>query len=116
MSFIINLLLNLSPEEFWCDESDTLGEVSPALDNINSWIGDGQLLDLSGPTYQEGAGAGMHAWLYGGGFKHFDLDGFIKQVEQQTWKAPQDLQLFIKVEEEDRFTQVDLDLRQDSGV
>ena len=38
-----------------------------ALDQINAWIPYGELVDLSGPTYAEGAGYGMTANLYGGG-------------------------------------------------
>ena len=110
MAFVVNVLLNLSPDEFWCDELEDLTETCESLERINEWIPDGHLVNLTGPTYVDGAGYGMHAWLFGGGFKSFPVDGFINVVEKQTWKSPGNVQLFMKVEGEDAFTLLDLNL------
>ena len=67
------------------------------LERINGWIGrHGRLVKLIGPTYAEGAGYGMDAHLYGGGFKRFDIERFIGVVRQQRWKDPASVQLWIK--------------------
>ena len=57
----------------------------------------------------------MHAWLFGGGFDHLATDRFIELVEQQAWKAPSDVQLFVKTEGKDSFCIVDLKLASSSS-
>jgi hypothetical protein len=113
MSFVVNILLNMSPEEFWCDDTEVSGELADScgpLDNLNQWIPDGILVNLTKATYQDDAGYGMDACLFGGGFKDFDTEGFIKLVESQAWKVPGDIQLFVKAGEEHSFRFVELDL------
>lgn len=56
--------------------------------------------DRTGPTYEDDAGIGMDANLYGGGFKHFDIDGFRAVVKRQNWKDRAKVQLWIKGGEE----------------
>jgi hypothetical protein len=111
MSLTASLLLNISPEEFWCEDTEVSGELADScepLDNINHWIAGGKLVDLTSATYDQKASDGMHAWLYGGGFKQLDLDGFIKMVESQAWKAPEHVQLFVNCEGDNSFSIVEL--------
>ena len=70
------------------------------LDRINDWIPDGRLVDLTPPTFAAGAGNGLDAWLFGGGFKHFDIEDFIRVVEAQPWRDRRNLQLWVKGGEE----------------
>lgn len=46
----------------------------------------------------------MQACIYGGANNHFDLDDFIVCLESQDWQDPDNLQLFIKKEEDERFS------------
>jgi len=42
----------------------------------------------------------LNANLYGGGFKNFDIEGFIEVVKAQDWKARSKVQLWVKGAEE----------------
>lgn len=62
----------------------------------NQRLAAGRLVSLIGPTYEADVGYGMDANLYGGGFKHFDIEGFIEVVRAQDWKARSKVQLWVK--------------------
>lgn len=96
MSWVWNVLLSFSNEEFWEDDEDQPRETCEPLERINEWIPHGKLVSLTGPTYRKGAGCGMDANLFGGGNKHFDIDAFVKVVEAQNWKEPTQVQLWVK--------------------
>lgn len=100
MGFIWNVMLSFGNDEWWENDADQPRETCEPLERINEWIPDGKLVDLVGPTYAEGASSGLDANLYGGGFKHVDIDAFIKVVEAQAWKDPARVQLWIKGGEE----------------
>lgn len=53
-------------------------------------------MSLIQPTCEKNAGYGMDANLYGGGFKHFDIESFISVVERQNWKDRDNVQLWVK--------------------
>jgi hypothetical protein len=100
MSFIWNVLLSFSNEEFWEDDEDEPRETCEPLERINQWIPHGKLVSLVRPTYAKGVGYGMDANLFGGGFKHFDIEGFIEVVAAQDWKELANVQLWINGAEE----------------
>ncbi len=100
MGFVWNVVLSFDNEELWEDDEDEPRETCEALERINSWIPHGRLVSLIGPTYEEGAGNGMDVNLYGGGFKHFDIEGFIDVVKTQNWKERSKVQLWVKGAEE----------------
>ena len=112
MSFLWNILLSFDNEEWWVDGEDQPRDTCEPLEGINRWIAGGKLVDLTGPTYMEGAGYGLDANLFGGAFKHFDIEGFIKVVEAQTWKERAKVQLWVRGAEagmcEEPFTAVRL--------
>jgi hypothetical protein len=118
MGWIWNILLSCSSEEFWPDDADGPEETCEPLEQINQWIPDDEFVDLTPPTYADGAGYGMDAWLFGGGFRRFDIDGFIRVVEAQNWKDRPNLQLWVKGGEEGpgdhAFAQIELRARQSS--
>ena len=111
-------MLSFSGEELWVNGEDEPLEPLECkpLKQINIWIdsrgsnewsgsesehsGYGRLVELIGPTYDDNAGYGMDAILIGGGFKHFNIDGFIEVVEGQNWKKRGAVQLWIKGGEE----------------
>ena len=100
MSWIWNILLSLDNEEFWEDGEQEPCETCEPLERINAWIDAGRLVILTSPTFEEGAGSGMDANLYGGGFKHFDIEEFIEVVKSQNWKARSNVQLWVRGNEE----------------
>ncbi len=108
-------MLSFSNEEFWEDGEDEPRDTCEPLERINQWIPHGSLVSLTGPTYDDDAGYGMDANLYGGGFKHFDIEGFIDVVKAQAWKDRAKVQLWVKGAEEgmgeDPFTLIKLGRR-----
>ena len=117
MSFIHNVLLSFSDEECWgeAEAEPCHPDKCPPLQAINKWIKHGELVSLIEPTYVEGVGYGMHANLYGGGFNHFDFEGFVRVVEAQDWKDREHLQVWLKAEEEQSFSPVPLRRRRQSN-
>src|SRR5713101_5520602 len=100
MGWIWNVLLSCSKEEFDDDREGAARETCEPLERINRWIPHGTLVSLIGPTYAPGVGNGMDAYLFGGGYKGFDIEGFIKVVEAQAWKDRANVQLWVKGAEE----------------
>ena len=98
MGFVWNVMLSLDNEEFYEDDEVEPRETCEPLDRVNAWLVHGRLVSLVEATYADGAG--MDANLYGGGFKHFDIDGFIEFVRSQSWKARSKVQLWVKGDEE----------------
>ena len=100
MGFVWNILLSFDNEEWWVDGEDEPRDTCAPLEHINRWIAHGKLVSLTEPTYSKGAGNGMDANLFGGGYKHFDIDGFVQVVEAQDWKQRAKVQLWVKGAEE----------------
>ena len=100
MGFVWSVMLSFDNEELWEDGEDEPRETCEPLERINGWLPHGRLVSLIGPTYDGDAGNGMDANLYGGGFKHFDIQGFIEVVRAQDWKARSKVQLWVKGAEE----------------
>ena len=100
MGFVWNVMLSFDDEEWWEEDEDEPRDTCDTLERINQWIPHGQLVDLTTPTYAKRAGNGMDANLYGGGFKHFDIEGFIEVVRAQDWKARSKVRLWVKGAEE----------------
>ena len=96
MGWVWNVMLSFDNEELWEDGADKPVEICEPMKQINSWIPDGRLVRLIGPTYEDNCGFGMDANLYGGGFLHFDIEGFIEVVKSQQWKVRSKVQLWIK--------------------
>jgi len=100
MSWVWSVLLSHSNEELWRDGVEQPQKICEPVKRINRWIPNGRLVSLVGPTYATNAGNGIDANLFGGGFKHFDIDGFIELVEAQNWKERKKVQLWVKGAEE----------------
>jgi len=115
MGWVSNVMLSFSNDELWEDDEEKPRETCEPLEQINKWIKNGRLVSLVGPTYKDTAGYGMDANLYGGGFKHFDVEEFIKVVSNQNWKNRTRVQLWVKEGQEgmdeDDFTFIKLPRR-----
>jgi hypothetical protein len=118
MGWVWNVMLSFSNKEFWEDGDDEPRDTCEPLERINQWIPHGNLVSLIEPTYVEEAGFGMDANLFGGGYKHFDIEGFIGVVEAQDWKDRAKVQLWVKGAEEgmsdESFTLIGLHRRRSS--
>jgi hypothetical protein len=100
MGFVWNVMISFDNEELWEDGEDEARDTCEPMERINTWLSPGRLVDMIGPTYEDGAGNGMDANLYGGGFKNFDIDGFIELIEAQDWKERSKVQFWVKGAEE----------------
>jgi hypothetical protein len=100
MAWVWNVMLSFSSDEFWELNEDEPRDTCQPLEEINRWITHGRLVNITGPTHEKGAGNGMDANLYGGGFKHFDIEAFINVVTHQNWKNCRKVQLWVKGGEE----------------
>ena len=105
MSFVWNVMLFFSTDEYWRSEEDEARDHCESLNAINKRLPAGcKLVDLTKPTFKEKNGYGMEANVYGGGFKHFDIEDFIELVAAQPWQDPDNVQLFLKAESAEHFT------------
>ena len=101
-------MVSFGSEEYWTEGEDEPLESCQALDNINVWLtadevkSYGPLTSLT--ACATGNKVGMSANLYGGGFNHMDIEEFGEIVKKQEWHDPASVQLFIKGEEDEKFT------------
>lgn len=113
MSWIWNVMLSFGDEEFWEEDEEEALEDCKALQSINSWL-EADKVRKYGPLTNlapcaTGNGTGMSANIYGGGFKHLDMDIFIQLVESQPWHDRDSVQLFIQGEQDSKFTLIEFD-------
>ena len=106
MSWVWNVMLSFSDEEYWLEGREDAVEVPPALAEINRWLqlNGGGLTDLT----VDSGGVGINANLFGGGFKNLDIQMLIRAVAEQEWRDRESVQLFIKDEDQSKWTIVDL--------
>ncbi len=100
MGWVWNVMLSFDNEELWEEGQEKPRRTCGALDRINAWLPHGRLVDLVGVTFEGDVGYGMDANLYGGGFKHLNMDEFIEVVRAQRWKMRSKVQLWVKGAEE----------------
>lgn len=100
-------MLSFGDEEYWRDDEGDGQHNCEALDNINAWLEShtvekfGPLTDLT--PCATGNQVGMNATLYGGGFKHFNIEKFIEVIKSQDWRDPESVQLFTKADDDQMF-------------
>lgn len=103
MSWVTNVLLLFSLDEFFDDEDEEI-EKPISLTNVNTWLeenGWGTLDNLD--RHVECGGKAMQACVYGGAFNFFKTDEFIKVVKAQAWRKSKSVQLLIKDENDEHF-------------
>jgi hypothetical protein len=101
MAWVWNVMVSFSDEELWDEGADDARETCAAIEAINAWMPHGKLADLT-------RGTAMTANLYGGGFKHFEIEGFIDVVRRQDWHDRKAVQLWVKGETDLEFVAVPL--------
>jgi hypothetical protein len=104
MSWVTDVLLIFNVEEFFDDELNDFLEEIPALNNINTWLKKHQFQPLDNLDQYVNTGKSMQACVYGGAFDSLNPQDLIEAVKAQSWKKPQNVQLLIQSEAEERFT------------
>lgn len=83
----------------------------PALRNIGDDHNSSDPYDRTEEYYDEHARWGgtkaPEATLYGGAYNFLDVEQFLRTVEAQPWRARSDLQVFLKEQQDDRWTVLD---------
>jgi len=105
MSWITDALLILGQLEGFDDDYEIVVEI-PGMKAINGWLqehdfGTFDRLD----EHIAGGGKAMQALVYGGAFNYLvrNLDEFLRIIAVQPWRVPEEVQLFLKDEDEGRF-------------
>ena len=100
MSIVTNVILTFSLEEEGNQEEDF-----PALNSVNAWIAGREyrrvellerVADLPGRKRFEQV-------ICVGCFNHLDVDAFKAAVANAPWQDPENVQLFVQEQEQDRF-------------
>ena len=103
MSWVADVVLTFSLAEIF-DEDEIHLENVAALDTINAWLEGrhgAQLLEISDKA---GGNQPMQSSVYGGAFNMLKIEEFVQLVKSQPWVEPENVQLLIKDEQEERFT------------
>lgn len=109
MSWVWSVMLSFSNEEYWMDEAEETLEVAPALEKINEWLESDKVRNYEPltPLALDTGGVGSNANVFGGAFKHFDIEAFIDVVSSQEWRDRDNVQLFVQGEESGKWTILD---------
>ncbi|UBF29352.1 hypothetical protein K9N68_16855 [Kovacikia minuta CCNUW1] len=78
------------------------------LRNINSWLVENHWQPLNRLDEYVNTGKSMQACVYGGAYNFLKVNEFIELVKSQPWREPQNVQILIQDEEDERFTLHDL--------
>ncbi|MBW4690514.1 MAG: hypothetical protein KME27_01970 [Lyngbya sp. HA4199-MV5] len=112
MSWVADVLLIFSLGEVWADymepvEADETGESVEEplpLRNINAWLSENNWRSLNRLDEYVDTGKPMQSRVYGGAYNFLKISEFIEVVKAQPWQEPQNVQLLIQNEPDDRFT------------
>lgn len=66
MGWVWTVMLSIGDEEFWTEGENHPRDSCEPLERINAWMPHGKLISLIEPTYADGIGSGMEAYLFGG--------------------------------------------------
>lgn len=98
MSYVTNLILHMGMIE---DEDERIKEVNAFFDeDDNPLVG---LNEQPLPPGWYGGTKYLECNLYVGAFNYFQLDDFLKHLQTIKWRAPEDVQLFIKDQDDYKF-------------
>jgi hypothetical protein len=112
MSWVADVLLVFSLGEVWADymepvEADEDGEPVEEplpLRNINAWLRGNYWQSLNKLDDCVNTGKPMQTCVDGGAYNFLKIGEFIEVVKAQPWQKPQNVQLLIKDEPDERFT------------
>jgi hypothetical protein len=117
MSFVTNAILSIGIGESAC--RDVKPKTVPygllravvqeyeLVREINQWLNDhghGAFGEMITAGNVAGGDKGFEATVYVGAFNHLDVLDFIDFVRKRPWRSPEAVQLFVKCQEENKFT------------
>jgi hypothetical protein len=112
MSWVTDVLLIFSVGEVWADymepveaneNGDSVEEPLP-LRNIDAWLLENNWRSLTRLDDYVNTGKPMQTRVYGGAYNFLKISEFIEVVKAQPWQEPQNVQLLIQDDPDDRFT------------
>lgn len=105
MSWVTDVLLLFSLGEVYWDEEDPDPDPEPLpLKNINAWLAENNYRSLNNLHDHVNTGKSMQAFVYGGAYNFLKIKEFLETVKAQDWKEPENVQLLIQDEQDERFT------------
>jgi hypothetical protein len=118
LSVVTRIILHCSYAEHYTELVGTGGRAPrherryDGVEKINAWLNhpDRDLGELRFVSPHAGGSQVFTGALFLGAFNYLDLDGLIKQVKAFPWEEPWAVQLWAREDEEDVFTEYDLEL------
>lgn len=107
MSYVTNVLLSFSITEDY--DTDATGEdIYHVMMTINAWLTD-HGYGAFGQNADHVAGGHKHLEmpLYVAGFNYFVLSDFLTMLRALPWREPDAVQVFVKEQDESKFTMVE---------
>lgn len=104
MSYVHNVILVSGCGEYV--EQDNGPDRYPAVEFIDAWLAEnhrGGTLAYVGDRSNGGKALECEVWV--GGFNYLDVQGLIEVVRAAPWDNPDCVQLFVKEQEDDLFTE-----------
>jgi hypothetical protein len=106
MSVVTNLILTFS----------SLENEDIVVEKVNSFHYRDRQLDLVSADYNKSFDSGawyggdkfLEARVYIGAFNHFDIDRFIIHLKQIKWASPENVQIMVKGQDDEKFKILEL--------
>lgn len=111
MSVVTNVILYIDPLE---DGDPDEGIMPKPIKAINEWLedhGKGSFGFIPPAAHCVGGHKALEVDLFLGAFNHLPLDKFLEAVFSQNWEYPANVQVFVKEQEDDKFTVYDTHFR-----
>ncbi len=112
MSWVSGVILIVELGEYYDDETDKpICEVPddlPAVKEINQWLDERLNEKLTCLSSLMKSGKVMPAEVFAGAFNYLNVNAFDDFVRSRKWKRPENIQLLIKDQEEERFILTDM--------
>jgi hypothetical protein len=84
---------------FACD----LREEKTSVDLINDWLVEHEIGMLASVDDHAGGKKAMQSWVFLGAFNYLPIEEFASYVRSLTWCHPENVQIWIKDEHDERF-------------
>ena len=113
MSWVTNVVLFYSTGEEFIDvavedDKEDIQDVgiSACLTKINVWLSQQGWVELVniGDCVSGRERHSFECSIWGAAFNHLDIEAFLKCVKCQDWQEPDNVQVMVKDQEEERFT------------
>jgi len=102
MSNVTNVILSFSIIEEEYELQDF--QHYKIMDKINQWLYDSKYGQFSKElTEYAGGNKVTETPIYIAAFNHFNIDAFVEFIKTLNWEEPEDVQIFIQTQDEDRF-------------